>query len=173
MGLLEPSDWKAEWIGYDKPREAAVERTPSPIRPSWSCLPPAYLRTTFQVEKPVRRATLYATALGIHDLHLNGQRVSDDYFNPGWTDYTKRVYYRAYDVTDLVQPGRQRPRGDPGRRLVQRLRRLRQDARPLRQAHRGCRPSSTSSTPMARTRDRRHRARLEGRSRARSSRPTS
>ena len=50
--------------------------------------------------KPVRRATVYTTALGIHDVHLNGQRVSDDYFNPGWTDYTKRVYYRAYDVTE-------------------------------------------------------------------------
>jgi len=67
--------------------------------------PPAYLRTTFQAEKPVRRATLYATALGIFDVHLNGQRVSDDYFNPGWTDYAKRVYYRAFDVTGQVRAG--------------------------------------------------------------------
>ncbi|MDR3621228.1 MAG: glycoside hydrolase family 78 protein [Paludisphaera borealis] len=67
---------------------------------------PSYLRTTFDVAKPVRRATVYTTALGIHDVHLNGARVSDDYFNPGWTDYTKRVYYRTYDVTKLVQPGK-------------------------------------------------------------------
>jgi alpha-L-rhamnosidase len=67
--------------------------------------PPALLRTTFQVSRPVRQATLYATALGIFDLHLNGQRVSEDWFNPGWTDYTKRVYYRAYDVTRLLRPG--------------------------------------------------------------------
>ncbi len=67
---------------------------------------PAHLSANqFQVEKPVRRATVYATALGIFDLHLNGQRVSDDYFNPGWTDYTRRVYYRAYDVTSRVRPG--------------------------------------------------------------------
>jgi alpha-L-rhamnosidase len=69
-------------------------------------LPPAaYLRTRFQAEKPVVRATLYATALGLVDMHLNGRRVSDDYFTPGWTDYAKRVYYRAYDVTALVHRG--------------------------------------------------------------------
>ena len=67
--------------------------------------PPSYLRTRFRIEKPVRRATLYATALGIFDVHLNGRRVSDDAFNPGWTDYTKRVYYRAFDVTGQVRSG--------------------------------------------------------------------
>jgi alpha-L-rhamnosidase len=51
------------------------------------------------------RATLYATALGLVDMHLNGRRVSDDYFTPGWTDYSKRVYYRTWDVTKLVRHG--------------------------------------------------------------------
>ena len=45
--------------------------------------PPSYLRTSFQVNKPVKRAILYATALGIFDVHLNGKRVDDAYFNPG------------------------------------------------------------------------------------------
>jgi len=67
--------------------------------------PPSYLRKQFQLGKPVLRATLYGTALGLVDLHLNGKRVSDDYFTPGWTDYAKRVYYRAYDVTGLVRQG--------------------------------------------------------------------
>lgn len=65
----------------------------------------AYLRTVFRADKPVACATLYAAALGIVDMHLNGQRVSDDYFTPGWTDYAKRVYYRAYDVTQLIRRG--------------------------------------------------------------------
>ena len=43
--------------------------------------------------------------MGIFDLHLNGKRVSEDRFNPGWTDYARRVYYRAYDVTELVKKG--------------------------------------------------------------------
>ncbi len=69
-------------------------------------LPPVkYLRGEFQVAKPVKRATAYVTALGICDLYLNGNRVSEDFFTPGWTDYTKRVYYRAYDVTKQVVSG--------------------------------------------------------------------
>ncbi|MFA6562306.1 MAG: family 78 glycoside hydrolase catalytic domain [Verrucomicrobiia bacterium] len=69
-------------------------------------LPPVpFLRTGFRTDKPVTRATLYATGLGIFDVHLNGKRVSDDWFNPGWTEYAKRVYYRAYDVTKLVRAG--------------------------------------------------------------------
>ncbi len=68
--------------------------------------PPPYLRTEFNMTKNIQRATLYATALGLVDFHLNGQPVSEDRLTPGWTDYTKRVHYRAYDVTKLVRHGR-------------------------------------------------------------------
>lgn len=69
-------------------------------------IPPAtYFRKDFRIDKPVTRATLYATALGLVDMHLNGRRVSDDYFTPGWTDYSKRVYYRTYDVTKQLRHG--------------------------------------------------------------------
>jgi alpha-L-rhamnosidase len=67
--------------------------------------PPSYLRNEFTVSKPFLRATLYATALGLADVHLNGQLVSQDRFTPGWTDYSKRVYYRAYDVTKSLRYG--------------------------------------------------------------------
>jgi alpha-L-rhamnosidase len=67
--------------------------------------PPVYLRTVFTTRKTVKRAVLFATALGWFDVHINGKRVADERFNPGWTDYAKRVYYRAYDVTPLLQPG--------------------------------------------------------------------
>ena len=111
MGLLDPATGSRPWIGSDKSRQCRSHA--KLILP-----PPAYLRTTFRVEKPVRARCLYATALGIFDVHLNGHRVSDDYFNPGWTDYTKRVYYRAYDVTEPGTRRRKRARRDPGRRLV-------------------------------------------------------
>ena len=68
--------------------------------------PPPYLRRAFAIEKNVKRATLYATALGTCDLYLNGNRVTDDRFTPGWTDYTKRVHYRTYDVTGLLHKDR-------------------------------------------------------------------
>ena len=50
-------------------------------------------------------ATAYLASLGLVDLTLNGKLVNKDYFSSGWTDYEKRVYYRAYDVTDLLSQG--------------------------------------------------------------------
>jgi alpha-L-rhamnosidase len=67
--------------------------------------PPSYLRGKFAVKKPVRRATAYLASLGFADLSLNGKPVNEDYFSSGWTDYRKRIYYRAYDVTDTVLQG--------------------------------------------------------------------
>jgi alpha-L-rhamnosidase len=76
------------------------------LQPTGIYLPPApYLRTTFKTGRPIVRATLYASALGLVDVHLNGQRVSEDFFTPGWTDYDQRVHYRTYDVTPLVRRG--------------------------------------------------------------------
>jgi alpha-L-rhamnosidase len=63
------------------------------------------VRKEFSQEKAIRRATLYASALGNFVVYLNGQRVGRDYFSPGWTDYRKRVHYNTYDVTSLVQKG--------------------------------------------------------------------
>ncbi|MBI4583258.1 MAG: glycoside hydrolase family 78 protein, partial [Planctomycetes bacterium] len=50
-------------------------------------------------------AVAYASALGLFELELNGRRAGDAWFAPGWSDYAKRAYYRAFDVTGLVQPG--------------------------------------------------------------------
>jgi len=99
MGLLKQEDWRGEWIGFDKWRGESNES-------GLALPPPPYLRREFTVSKAVRRATLYATALGLVDLHLNGKLVSEDRFTPGWTDYTKRVHYRAYDVTGHLRRGR-------------------------------------------------------------------
>lgn len=70
-------------------------------------LPPArYLRCEYAVaDKPVKQARLYATALGIYQLYLNGRRIGDEYFSPGWTDYSRRIYYRTYDVAPLLRNG--------------------------------------------------------------------
>ncbi|NLH17897.1 MAG: family 78 glycoside hydrolase catalytic domain, partial [Phycisphaerae bacterium] len=69
-------------------------------------LPPAqYLRKNFTIDKPVRRATVYATALGNYKLNIGGRPVGDEYFSPGWTDYNIRVYYNTYDVTGLLNQG--------------------------------------------------------------------
>lgn len=70
-------------------------------------LPPAhYYRSTFAAEKKIVSAIAHATALGIYELHVNGQRVGDAYFTPGWTDYRKRAYYNTYDLTSLLNDGK-------------------------------------------------------------------
>jgi len=72
---------------------------------TWVLPPSPYLRRVFTAAKPIRRATIYATALGAYELHLNGTRVGQDYFNPGWTEFRKRVYYHTYDVTKMLRQG--------------------------------------------------------------------
>jgi len=68
--------------------------------------PPAYLRKEFLLDKPVKRAFIYASALGLYEVHINGQKAGQDYLTPGWTDYNKRVYYNTYNVTSLLRKGK-------------------------------------------------------------------
>lgn len=68
-------------------------------------IPAPYLRKNFVVNQAIKRATVYVTALGVYELHLNGQKVGNDVLTPGWSDFSKRVYYQTYDVTGMVQEG--------------------------------------------------------------------
>jgi len=128
MGLLDEDDWQAEWIGLDaKWSEIHNLYLHSPSPAHWDLgiklpslygihklsvggtikiyLPCPYLRKSFETGGRIKRATVHATALGAYELHLNGERVGDEYFSPGWTDYNIRVYYQTYDVTGLVRAG--------------------------------------------------------------------
>ena len=100
MGLLQPADWTAQWISF---RDTTV----LPDKPGPLVLPPArHYRKEFSAARQVSRATLYASALGLCEMHLNGHKVGDALLEPGWSDYVKRAYYRTYDVTSLVTQGR-------------------------------------------------------------------
>jgi alpha-L-rhamnosidase len=64
------------------------------------------LRTEFATTgKTIKNARIYATARGIYELYINGQRVGKDYFNPGLTQYNKTHQYQTFDVTSLVKTG--------------------------------------------------------------------
>ena len=99
MGLLDESDWSAEYISFrdESPIHDDVERLYLPAARQY--------RKEFQSGKTIRQATIYATALGIYELQLNGKRVGDALFAPGWTDYRQRAYYNTYDVTELIHSG--------------------------------------------------------------------
>lgn len=60
-------------------------------------------RKDWSITKPVRKAELIITALGVYEAVLNGSRVSEDVLMPGWTSYDKRLQYQKYDITELVE----------------------------------------------------------------------
>ncbi len=68
--------------------------------------PAAYLRKPFELDKTVKEARLYATALGVYNIYMNGTKVGNAHLAPGWSDYNDRVLYQAYDVTSHLQNGK-------------------------------------------------------------------
>lgn len=90
LGLLEPSDWTAQWItGNYKPKKN--------VRYPVDCF-----QKKFSLSGPVRRARLYASARGVYDVTINGKRIEDFILAPGMTDYRKRIQYQTYDVTNML-----------------------------------------------------------------------
>ena len=93
IGLLAISDWVAKWIaasvmGGRRTRAAAP-----------------HLRKAFELSQAVRKARLHLTARGLYICEINGQRITEDELAPGWTDYTKRIPVRCYDVTSFLLRG--------------------------------------------------------------------
>ncbi|WP_419888406.1 glycoside hydrolase family 78 protein [Neobacillus niacini] len=87
-GLLKGSNFRAEWITHDFP----AEETACPI-----------FTKEFKAEKEIKSVRIYATALGVYEIKLNGEKVGDTYFAPGWTNYHKRLQYQTYQADELLQ----------------------------------------------------------------------
>jgi len=105
MGLLNRSDWQARWIGiksdkYDPGEQDDESRGDPPITPS------PMFRKSFSLGKETKKAFVYVSALGLYELHINGEKVGDHVLAPGWTDYSKRVQYQKFDVTDMLKTGK-------------------------------------------------------------------
>jgi alpha-L-rhamnosidase len=124
MGLLNPGDWEARWIGAPWQGEEALERPELPNAEPEDLGPPAPMfRKDFQVEKKVKSAVAFVSGLGYFELWLNGQKVGKDVLVPNQTNYGKRpklgdyliavpdafteyrVMYLAYDVKELLDRG--------------------------------------------------------------------
>ena len=99
MGMLNAENWQAQWIS--RPENPFH----SPSRDTLLLPPARYFRKKIAVIKPVERVLLYFSALGVCEVLLNGKKIGDSYFEPGWSDYGKRAYYRVYDVTPQVTTG--------------------------------------------------------------------
>lgn len=123
MGLLNKSDWKAEWIGAPWEGEEHFEK-PGHGQKFDDFGPPApMLRKQFEVSKEIEKAVAFVTGLGYFEFYINGEKVSDDVLVPNNTNYGKRpklgdmyinvednfkeykVMYLAYDITDKLKNG--------------------------------------------------------------------
>jgi alpha-L-rhamnosidase len=99
-GLLDPSGWKASWIGLDR---AVGKDDPKSTLTRCSA---RMLRTEFDISKKVKQAVAFYCGLGLSELTLNGKKVGDEVLSPGLTDYDKTVFYITHDVTPLIRQGK-------------------------------------------------------------------
>src|ERR1700733_2882186 len=107
MGIGGTGAWIASWISWD---DHVIEFDPAtemgPVDAVALGMAPApYFRHEFDVRDGLDRARLYITARGLYEARLNGVRVGDAVLTPGWTDYSVRLQYQAYDVTSMLCSG--------------------------------------------------------------------
>ncbi len=97
----QAADYRAPWQGPYHVREDRL--TPGEGLPCF--------RYVFSLSSPLKQASIEATALGIFELYLNGERVGAktgdgtvyDELKPGSTDFRQRVYSYFYDLTPYLQ----------------------------------------------------------------------
>lgn len=90
--LVSDKEWKAEFITIETEADKGDSRG-------------TYLRKEVSLEKKVKAAYAHVTALGLYHMYINGNKVGDDEFSPGWTSYNKHLLYQTYDVTDYLKCG--------------------------------------------------------------------
>jgi alpha-L-rhamnosidase len=93
MTDLLPQEWTGEWISPVETEAVGTDR-------------PAYiLERSFDLDAPPATARLYATALGVYEVVINGERVGDHELAPGSTSYDRTLYAQAHDVTAQLREG--------------------------------------------------------------------
>lgn len=110
--LLHSGDWAgAQWIGHENDRRDTLAtrrpfQTARMDRPEPRISYPApLLRRTFTLDKPLRSAYAYVSALGYGELYVNGHKVSDHVLDPAPTSYDKTALYVTHNLTGFLQPG--------------------------------------------------------------------
>jgi len=101
MGLLNPSDWSAKWIGTDQ-QFVEVKELP----PEGNYLSEPWFRKEIVLRDKPRWATMYVASVGYHELYVNGKKVTDAVLMPSVADHTKRARYVTYEIAEHLRPGR-------------------------------------------------------------------
>ncbi len=88
---LHADEWTGGWITDEHDKEYE----PAPL-----------FRKSFTPAKAVKEARLYIAAAGYYEVFINGQRVGENYLDPGYTHFNKRILYVTHDVTNLLKEGK-------------------------------------------------------------------
>jgi Alpha-L-rhamnosidase N-terminal domain./Bacterial alpha-L-rhamnosidase. len=88
-GIFLTEEWKGGWIQSPAPRQGVC---------------PLFIKH-FTLKEDAEEARIYISGIGYCELFVNGLKVGDSQLDPGWTDYTKRVLYRTFDVANLLKKG--------------------------------------------------------------------
>jgi alpha-L-rhamnosidase len=101
MGLLDPSQWSAKWIGTDQ-MFTEIKKLP----PDGQYLSDPWFRKVITLKQKPSRASMYVASVGYHELFVNGRKVTDTVLMPSVADHTKRARYVTYEISDHLQAGR-------------------------------------------------------------------
>jgi len=88
MGLLNPEDWRAQWIG-------SPDSVTAP-----------YYRHSFTLDEVPGYAPIYLASLGYFELYINGEKVGDEVLAPAVSNFSERTYYQTYDIAGYLKKGR-------------------------------------------------------------------
>ena len=89
--------WKAKWITDGS---YSFQRKLSPV--------PMVFRKQFNLSnatddsRKLRRAWINSTAMGVYELQLNGMKIGNEYFAPGFTSYKHQIQYQSHDVSKMI-----------------------------------------------------------------------
>jgi alpha-L-rhamnosidase len=100
MGLLDPSEWKASWIGLERPMGKD-----DPESRATRCSA-RHLRKVVDLAGKPKRAVVFYAGLGLSELWINGRNAGDAVLSPGLTEYAKRVFYVTIDATPFLVQGK-------------------------------------------------------------------
>ncbi|MDZ7605627.1 MAG: family 78 glycoside hydrolase catalytic domain [Cyclobacteriaceae bacterium] len=87
MGLLNPDDWSAQWIG-------SPDSVTAP-----------YYRHSFQLDNTPEQAFIYLASLGYFELYINGEKVGNEVLAPAVSNFSERTYYQTYDIAGYLKKG--------------------------------------------------------------------
>ncbi|MDR1746049.1 MAG: glycoside hydrolase family 78 protein [Tannerella sp.] len=90
-GIFDPAEWEAaSWL-----KHPAAARTQH-----------IWFRKTFHISDKSGLVVAHVASLGHHELYVNGKKADDRALAPALTDFQKRLFYVSYDISGLLDKGK-------------------------------------------------------------------